>query len=400
MRRSTDRQQFRQLSRRPMGARPGLRRDRPPARRWVALALAVAAMAGGIAGCRRAAPAADTPASITGSNGQITIPDGSPLRSTLSFDTVRTVTLSDIVTATASVESDPARTVRLFPPMAGRVVALHVRLGDPVHTGERLVTLDSPDFTAAQADYAHALAAYRQAKNNLAREHDLAQYGIAAQRDVEQAETDFSKADGDRRRTAAHLTQLGIDTSAALSDQALVIRSPIDGRIIELSVGVGEFHNDPTVAVMTVADLGTVWLTANVPEKDLHGIRPGDRAVAVVSAYPRDTIRGVVATVGDVVDTATRMTKVRVSVANRNGRLKPGMYATVTFAGRPTARVVVPATSLLQVSDSNYVFVEVTPWTLERRPVVIGRLEGGRAVVRDGLTSGQRIVARQVVLLQ
>ena len=350
--------------------------------------------------CGKAAPAADTPASVTGSNGQITIPDGSPLRSALSFDTARTVTLSDVVTATAAVESDPARTVKLFPPMAGRVVALDVHLGDPVQKGEPLVTLDSPDFTSAQADYAHALTAYRQAKNNLTRERDLAQYGIVAQRDVEQAETDFSQADGDRQRAASRLTVLGLDTSVVLKDQALVIRSPIEGRVIDLSVGSGEFHNDPTVPVMTIADLGTVWLSANVPEKDLHGIQAGDRAVAIVSAYPEDTIRGVVAMVGAVVDTATRMTKVRVTVPNPRGRLKPGMYATITFAARPRPRVVVPATSLLQVSDSDYVFVEVRPWTLERRAVVVGRLDGNRAIVREGVSGGQRVVASQVVLLQ
>jgi cobalt-zinc-cadmium efflux system membrane fusion protein len=363
----------------------------------VAWAVALAVVVGA---CGKAAPAADTPASVTGSNGQITIPDGSPLRSALSFDTARTVTLSDVVTATAAVESDPARTVKLFPPMAGRVVALNVHLGDPVRKGEPLVTLDSPDFTSAQADYAHALTAYRQAKNNLTRERDLAQYGIAAQRDVEQAETDFSQADGDRQRAASRLTVLGLDTSVVLKDQALVIRSPIEGRIIDLSVGSGEFHNDPTVPVMTIADLGTVWLAANVPEKDLHGIQAGDRAVAIVSAYPEDTIRGVVAMVGAVVDTATRMTKVRVAVPNPRGRLKPGMYATITFAARPRPRVVVPATSLLQVSDSDYVFVEVRPWTLERRAVVVGHLDGNRAIVRDGVSGGQRIVASQVVLLQ
>ena len=363
----------------------------------VASAVALAVVMGA---CGKAAPAADTPASVTGSNGQITIPDGSPLRSALSFDTARTVTLSDVVTATAAVESDPARTVKLFPPMAGRVVALNVHLGDPVRKGEPLVTLDSPDFTSAQADYAHALTAYRQAKNNLTRERDLAQYGIAAQRDVEQAETDFSQADGDRQRAASRLTVLGLDTSVVLKDQALVIRSPIEGRIIDLSVGSGEFHNDPTVPVMTIADLGTVWLSANVPEKDLHGIQAGDRAVAIVSAYPEDTIRGVVAMVGAVVDTATRMTKVRVTVPNPRGRLKPGMYATITFAARPRPRVVVPATSLLQVSDSDYVFVEVRPWTLERRAVVVGHLDGNRAIVRDGVSGGQRIVASQVVLLQ
>ena len=350
--------------------------------------------------CRGRAAAANAPAMVTGSNGQVVIPEGSPLRSALSFDTARVVPLSDVVTATASVETVPELTVKLFPPMAGRVVAVHAQLGDMVHWGDPLITLDAPDFASAQADLSHAVTAYRQAKNNLARERDLAAYGIAAQRDVEQSETDFSQADGDLRRAVAHLTLLGIDTGTALSDQALVIRSPITGRVTDLSVGVGEFHNDPTVPVMTIADLSTVWLTANVSEKDVHVVRVGDRAAAVLAAYPADTLHGVVAQVGDIVDTATRMTKVRVTLRNPGERLKPGMYATITFSGRPVPTVVVPATSLLQIRDSNFVFVETKPWTLERRAVVLGRLVGGSAVVREGLSSGQRVVSHQVVLLQ
>jgi cobalt-zinc-cadmium efflux system membrane fusion protein len=198
----------------------------------------------------------------------------------------------------------------------------------------------------------------------------------------------------------AHLALLGIDTSTALRDQALVIRSPIAGMVTDLSVGVGEFHNDPAVPVMTVADLASVYLTANVPEKDLHAIQPGERAAAVLSAYPSDTVRGTVSIVGAIVDTVTRMTKVRVRLANPDGRLKPGMYAMITFATHPRPSVVVPATSLLQIGDSNYVFVETRPWTLERRPVVVGAIDSGRAVVRQGLSTGERIVARQVVLLQ
>jgi cobalt-zinc-cadmium efflux system membrane fusion protein len=368
-------------------------------RRMIQGTLGVATVAAVVA-CRQDAPAADNPAKVTQANGTVVIPEHSPLRSSLLFDTSRTAQVSDVVLATAGVESDPARTVKLFPPMAGRVVAIHVRLGDAVRKGEPLVTLDSPDFTSAQADYSHALIAYRQAKNNLARQQDLAKYGIAAQRDVEQAETDYSQADGDQRRAASRLTLLGIDSAQALRDQALIIRSPIAGRVTDLSVGVGEFHNDPTVAVMTVADLATVWLTANVPEKDLHGITVGDRAAAVLSAYPTDTVRGTVSAVGAVVDTGTRMTKVRVTLANPGERFKPGMYAIVTFSGRPKPTVVVPATSLLQVRDSSYVFVETKPWTLERRPVVVGPLQNGRAVVRAGLSGGQRIVAREVVLLQ
>lgn len=363
-------------------------------RGWVPGAVAAAAA------CSAKVPPADAPTVIVGADGTVAIPVGSPLRSKLLIDTVRTAVVSDVVLAAAAVESDPAHTVKILPPMAGRVVALSVRLGDAVRRGEPLLTLDSPDFTSAQADYTQALAAYRQATHALARERDLAQYGIAATRDVEQAETDDAQAQGDLQRTTARLALLGIDTSVARQDQRLVIRSPIAGRVTELSIGVGEFHNDPTVPIMTVADLSTVWLTADVPEKDLHAVTAGERAAAVLSAYPGDTVRGIVSMIEAVVDTATRMTKVHVTVANPAGRFKPGMYAVVGVAGPPRRTVVIPATAVLQVGDSNVVFVETKPWVLQRRPVVLGAPDHGGVVVRAGLVGGERIVARNAVLLQ
>jgi membrane fusion protein, heavy metal efflux system len=363
--------------------------------RGAAVAAAIVAL-----GCSSRTPGAEVRAVVPQPDGSMLIPDGSPLRTGLVFDTARTALRSDIVVATASVESDPARTVAVRPPLAGRIVTVDVALGDAVVRGQQLLTLASPDFTSAQADYSHALVAYRQAKNALARQQDLARYGIAAQRDVEQAETDFSQADGDVQRAAAHLALLGIDTTRALTDRALIIRSPIAGRVTDLSAGAGEFHNDPTVPVMTVADLATVFLAANVPEKDLAAVRLGEHAAAVLSAYPTDTVHGTVAMVGAVVDTATRMTTVRVRLPNPVGRFKPGMYATIAFAAHPAPVVIVPATALLRTGDSTYVFVETRPWTLERRSVLIGAIDDGRAVVRSGLAGGERIVGREVVLLQ
>ena len=375
------------------------RLGRRPQVRSAVLCLAAAGLWSGCSG--KAKPPAESDVTAESSEpGVVTILEGSPLRGRLAFDSARTSVRSEAVTVTAAVEPDPVRTVHVEPPFTGRVLAVRVRLGDAVAQGESLVTMSSPDFTAAQADYSHALVAYHQASHNLARERDLAQYGIAATRDLEQAETDYSQAEGDLRRSVSRLTLLGIDTSAALLDQALVVRAPISGRVTDLSVGVGEMRNDPTVPLMTIADLSAVYLAANVPEKDVGEVQVGEGATAVLSAYPGDTVHGVVSMVGAVVDTVTRMTKARVRVPNPGSRLKPGMYGSITFAAHPRAAVVVPATALLQVGDSTYVFVELKPWTLARRPVVVGTVDGSWAVIREGLSGGERIVAREVVLLQ
>ena len=353
-----------------------------------------------VMGCGGRGDRAAPPTIVDQGAGQFTIPETSPLRTTLAFDTARTVSRGERLELTASVESDPARTVRLLPPFTGRVISVLVHAGDAVARGATVITMDSPDFTSAQADYVHALTAYHQASNNLDRERDLAKYGIAAQRDVDQAATDFAQAQGDLRRAASRLSLVGIDTAAARLDEALVVRSPVAGRVTDLSAGVGELRNDPTIPLMTIADLSVLYLTVNVPEEDIHGVEPGERASAVVSAYPLDTIYGTVSTVTDVVDTATRVLKARIRVANPGNRLKPGMFARVTVVGRPGPAVVVPATALLRVRDSTYVFVETTPWILQRRAVTPGEVDNGLVVVHGGIQAGERLVARQVVLLQ
>jgi len=362
--------------------------------------VAFAAALGFAVGCRGRDGDAEPPPAVVRQGERIVVPAASPLRRQLVFDSARISLVRTQVVATATVEADPARIVRILPPMAGRVLALHVHLGTAVRKGEALLTLDAPDFAAALGDYARAQTAYKQATNTLARQRDLADHGIAARRDVEQAETDFALANDDVRRTRARLTSLGIDPDQSTGTPALTVRSPIGGRVVELTVAPGEFHNDPNASLMSIADLGTVWLTANVQEKDLRKVTTGQDARVMVTAYPGDTIHGKVLGVGDLIDPDTRTTKVRVALPNVDGRFKPGMFGTVTFVGAPASAVTVPTAAVLQGGDTSYVFVERAAWSFERRPVSLGVTSGDRIAITAGLSGGERVVARQAVLLQ
>ena len=172
--------------------------------RCLLLALRVASPWGACSGKTKIAAGADT-TTVADEPGVVTILEGSPLRGRLAFDAARTSVRSEAVTVTASVEPDPVLTVHVLPTFTGRVLAVYVHHGDAVARGDSLVSISPPDFTSAQADYAHAVIAYHQASNNLACECDLAQYGVAATRDLEQAQTELSRADGDLRRAVAHL---------------------------------------------------------------------------------------------------------------------------------------------------------------------------------------------------
>jgi len=368
------------------------------ARYVLCLVAALGVFASGVSGCTRSKAETPEPVSIVRQGERLVIPEGSPLRERLTVAPARIEKISTRLVAPATVESDPARTAKITPPLAGRVVNLFVRFGASVSKGDPLLTMDSPDLVAAQTDYLKARSALAQSDRTLGRQRDLQQHGIGAQKELEQAQTDEELAKGELERAQVRLKLLGSDPGQL--GKPLIVRSPIDGRVVDSAVAPGEFHNDQNAVLMTIADLTTVWVTASVQEKDIRRVKTGDDAKAAFAAYPGEIFPGHVLFVGDLLDPDTRTIKVRIAFSNQDGRLKPGMFATATFTASAQPEVVVDTEALVLIGDKTYVFVEVAPWTLVRRPVETGQTEGKVAVVTRGLEAGQRIVMKNAVLLQ
>jgi membrane fusion protein, heavy metal efflux system len=141
-------------------------------------------------------------------------------------------------------------------------------------------------------------------------------------------------------------------------------------------------------------------VTANIQEKDLRRIHQGDEATATFSAYPGESFVGKVLFVGALLDTDTRTIKVRIALDNPKSRLKPGMFASVSFRGKPEPELVCPAAAVVVVGDKSNVYVETAPWEFERRPIEAVDQVGDRLVVTRGLSLGTRIVTSNAVLLQ
>ena len=226
------------------------------------------------------------------------------------------------------------------------------------------------------------------------RERGLQKIGGAADKDLQQAETDYVTAEVEYARATAHLKQIGVsDPDKPDKSQAVTVVSPMDGSVIDLQVAPGEYWNDPTVALMTVADLSTIWVTASVPEKDTSLVAKGQSVDVVFTAYPDEVFKGQVLFVSDVLDPDTRRTKVRIAFENPDTRLRPGMFANVSFYAPTQSVPVVPTSALVLKDDLNQVFVETAPWTFEARTVDIGFQQGDQAVLtkrRQGRRSRRR----------
>ncbi|HTW38608.1 MAG TPA: efflux RND transporter periplasmic adaptor subunit [Steroidobacteraceae bacterium] len=346
----------------------------------------------------RGGSAAQVPALIH-RGGQIVVPEGSPLRSRLAVEPAATELTSGRWVLPGMVEADPARTAAVLTPLAGRIVALQVALGDRVTRGQTLVIIDSPDLAQAYDDDEKAADAYRLATKNLARQEGQLKIGAAAERDVDQARSDLAQASAEYGRTRARLRILGVAGDRAHGSRLLTVRAPVSGSVTTLAVSAGNMINDPTQPMMTIADLSTVWVTALVPEKYVGAVARGDRAAVSLSAYPGRTFRGTVSFVSDVLETDSLRDKLRIAFANPRIELKPNMFATVTLFGPRAAQVILPASALLMNNDRTTVFIATAPWTFERRAVQLGLTEGSSVAIDSGVKPGERVVVRGGILL-
>jgi cobalt-zinc-cadmium efflux system membrane fusion protein len=330
---------------------------------------------------------------------RVIVPEGSPLRAKLTVEAVAEQQIQRTLVLPAVVEADPSRLVKVLPPLAGRITQLKVQLGERVKEGQPLAVLDSPDLGTAYADHERATVLLDLARKNRDRARELSKIGGAAVRELQQAETDYVTADVEHHRADARLKQIGVNPETSDPMRTLTIAAPIAGSVIELDVGAGAFWNDPNASLLTIADLNSVWVTANVPEKDTELVAKGQSVEVVFAAFSNEAFKGEVLFISDVLDPDSRRTKVRIVFPNPGIRLKPNMFANVSFLAAPQMVATVPATALVMKNDGDRVFVEVAPWIFQPRNVEIDYQQGNSAVIKSGLTAGERAVVKGGVLL-
>jgi membrane fusion protein, heavy metal efflux system len=342
--------------------------------------------------------AAEAPALVR-KGEQVFIPEKSPLRERLTLLAAPAEARSTAITAPGIVESNPARTVTVLPPGAGRVRDIKVALGDHVQRGQALVSIDSPDLAQAYADNDKAASAAALAAKNLKYQEAQFKIGAAAQKDLDQTRSDDAQALAEYTRTRARLRAIGAPPDARGDARLMIVRAPVTGSVTALSVAHGATINDDTQPLMTVTDLSVVWVTALVAEQDVANVARGQDAEVSIDAYPGKTLHGKVLSVADVIEADSRRDKTRIAFDNPDGLLKPNMFATVTLHGPAAQRVVLPSSALLMNNDRTSVFVAVAPWTFERRSVEPLLEESSQVTITSGVKPGEQVVVKGGILL-
>lgn len=357
--------------------------------RWFPLVLQLATLCLGMA-CSKDTPAAASKPPVT------VDPDVFDTDQPELFKTVKAETrlLPTVVTANGVVSPDVNRTIHVTSLGAGRVVDLRVKLGDNVKKGQTLLVISSPDLSSAFSDYQKAKADEVLSRKALDRAQTLFDRGAIAAKDLETAQDTEAKAKVDLLTAEHHVQILGGDPEHA--SPLIDLKAPVSGTIVEQNIagfeGIKSLDNTPNL--FTIADLGQVWVVCDVFENDLGEVHLGDAAEIRLNAFQDRVFKGKVADIARVLDPNTRSAKVRIVLGNRDGSLRPGMYAVATFRSRNvTERVVVPSTAIMRLHDKDWVFRK--EGNQRFRKIVVqadGLAPDGMQEIRDGVKPGDELV--------
>lgn len=178
----------------------------------------------------------------------------------------------------------------------------------------------------------------------------------------------------------------------------VTITTPVSGVIQTLDARAGvTLAAGQTLAQLS--GLGTVWLNAAVPEAQSGAVRIGQAATATLAAFPGENFGGRIVAVLPTTQADSRTLTIRIELANRGGRLRPGMFASVALGGDPRAALLVPSEAVIRTGTRTIVMLATGDGRYRPAAVRTGREAGGQTEVLAGLAAGEQIVASGQFLL-
>ena len=346
----------------------------------------------------------------------------------IEVEIVQPTAIEGSIKATGKVLVTEDKVATIGPVHEGRIVNLFAGQGAYVKKGQRLAELESADIDEAEADYLKALSDLENAQRTSAAEvkfqqatYDrtklLVEKEITPAKNLQQAEHDLDVAKANQTSSLQsaqvalsnarrHLQILGVSDAAIngmskktnVGPSVFPLYSPISGTVVERTGNIGATVGTDA-NVFKIMDLSSVWIDANVFEKDLERVRVGQLVNVKVPAFPEATFTGRVILISSTVDPDTKTVQVRTEVANPDSRLKPDMFANVEIvtAGRRQA-ISLPLSAVLDDGGKSVVFV-ADGNNYVKKEVTLGLKSDDRVEIAQGLNPGDHVVTKGNYLL-
>ena len=295
------------------------------------------------------------------------------------------------------------RSTPVFSPYSGRITRIIAGLGDRVKAGAPLATLEASEFVQAQNDLATAASQAKLARITETRKHALYDAKGGSLQDWQSAQADLTAAETALSAIRNRLRILGkspaeiakLESKQAISPVA-TLSAPIAGVVVDRQVGPGQYvQAGGATPQFTIADISSVWLLANVREPDAALVKPGQSVEVHVPAYPDRVFKARLTYVSAVVDPVTHRLPVRAEIANRDGALKPEMFANFRILTSDASESpAVPQSAVVYEGAAAHVWVAAADGLLSLRNIRTGRTNDGLIEVLEGLKPGESVVTK------
>jgi membrane fusion protein, heavy metal efflux system len=323
--------------------------------------------------------------------------------------------LHDTLSATGTVSEDPGRVAHIRPLARGLIEKSYVRLGDRISVGDPLVEFDNielglaiGEYLTAQAELQRSLTDLEVKKTILERGKEMLRVGAIARTayDLREAECKDAEAKTDGARatvakieeqihrfgwTDQDLANLPAKQRTGHTVTHSVLKAPFSGIITAYHASIGEAVESST-ELLAITDMSSLWVLADVFERDLAHIKPGQAVQVRVASYPGKAFQGKITYVADTIEPKTRTAKVRCVVQNTGGLLKLEMFAAVEIpVERMNSVLAVPDSAIQQIEGKPVVFVRNSEKEFRKREVQAGIASGGYTEIKSGLKAGDLV---------
>lgn len=303
----------------------------------------------------------------------------------------------DELVLNGDVMCDEALLRKVFVPCTGRVSHLQVEVGDKVTRGQRLAVIHSEGAADYRKSLDDADAEIRMAKRQYSMLQDMHKSGMASDKEVEEAREHMLIASAERKRLHEVASINGYNGKSCA---ALV--APISGYVIAKSIYNDSYVDDDNnnEPAFEIADLKRVWVIADVYESDIAKVHEGTKASVTTIAYPDVVFTGKIDKVYSVLDSESKTMKVRVSINNEGGKLKPGMFANVRVSTKRNGSHLpaVPSSAVVFDNGNDYVVMRTAANKFQRRKVHVVHTAAGYSFLISGVKAGEKVVSKNALL--
>ena len=316
---------------------------------------------------------------------------------------VETLQLAEVdapLALTGTLRANQDRLTKVVPRLPGRIVSVAVALGAQVQAGQALAVLESIALGEARSAVLQARSEASVTHAERVRTEKLAAEDIVPRKTYLRAKADAERAGAALRAATDKLRMLGMAPTGTgdRPEAVYTLVAPFAGTVIDKQAVPGTFVDKEPL--FTLGDLSTLWVVADVFERDLSRVAVGSAATVTVAAYPQDVFPGRLIYLSDVLDEATRTVKTHIEVANPQRRLKPGMFASASIATTTKHQVLsVPTAAVTLIDGKPTVFV-ATAAGFAPRLVETENEQAGRVTLTQGVAAGDQVVVDGVYALK